>query len=314
MQEQNPSQESAEPVNPPSAPPVTPITPVVPSVTPVVPPAPHIPQKADAVPSTHPVNRANEDKPKWTDKTVALFTLFLFLAAVIQGVIFYKQWQEMHSGGADTHDLAVAAKTQAEAAKAQADEAKVQVDKMAESLKKTDALIKEATAQANATNLLAAQAQRSADYSQQAINAGVEAERPWVGVGSFNVSNFVEGQTAKVSFNYVNSGKRPATASARYAVTIVKSLPIFPDYSKAPPASIAFVLPGGSFGSTYDYEVPNAAFAEWKQTKQIFFVVAEIFYTDVETNKTYITRFCSYYNPANKNEPFPLCTRYNEAK
>ncbi|HTF69709.1 MAG TPA: hypothetical protein VK638_44240 [Edaphobacter sp.] len=88
-------------------------------------------------------NEAKEDEPKWTDKTVALFTLCLFLVAVIQGIIFYKQWQEMHSGGVDTHALADAAKSQADAAKAQADaakaqanEAEAQVEKMTEALGK----------------------------------------------------------------------------------------------------------------------------------------------------------------------------------
>jgi hypothetical protein len=26
------------------------------------------------------------------------------------------------------------------------------------------------------------------------------------------------------------------------------------------------------------------------------------------------THYCAYYAPTNKNQPFPLCTRYNEAR
>jgi hypothetical protein len=276
----------------------------------------------ELVTASHPTDavETNSDKPKWTDKTVAFFTLALFLAALIQGYIFYKQWQEMHSGGADTHDLAVAAKAQAEASDTQAKEATAQVDKLVESLKKTDALIAEATTQANATsqqavatNVLAKQAQRSADYAQQAIKTSVEAERPWIGVGNFAVSNFLEGQTAKITVNFVNSGKRPASASAFYNAQVVKDLPMYPSFTGIPP-SVAFVLPGASFGTVFDFDLPKNAFSEWKKNKESFFFLAEIVYTDIGTNTSHITHYCAYFSPDNKNQPFPLCTRYNEAK
>jgi hypothetical protein len=69
------------------------------------------------------------------------------------------QWYEMHTGGADTHDLAVAAGKQADAAKALADQAKAQTEKM-------DKLIKEATAQATATGQQA-RASMAASLTQQ---------------------------------------------------------------------------------------------------------------------------------------------------
>jgi hypothetical protein len=96
--------------------------------------------KAKVIPSSYSSDeerdKANGDKPKWTDKAVVFFTLCLVAVAIWQGIIFRKQWQEMHSGGVDTHALADAAKAQAEAAKAQAEEAKTQVDKMAAALKR----------------------------------------------------------------------------------------------------------------------------------------------------------------------------------
>jgi len=257
--------------------------------------------------------RSNGDKPKWTDIAMAFFTICLVIVSIIQGHIFYKQWQEMHSGGVDTHDLAVAAKSQADAAIAQANEAKEQVGKMAESLTKTDALIKEATAQAIATNNLALQAQRAADYAQQAIKTSVESERPWVGVSTAQVANFVEGQTAKITINVTNSGKRPASAKEIYGASAFNSLPLFPTLANNQ-ASVAYILPGASSTATFEYIVPDTAFSDWKRTKQIFFVYAEIVYTDVGTNTSYITHFCEFYNPDNKDQPFSLCTRYNEAK
>ncbi len=79
-------------------------------------------------------------------------------------------------------------------------------------------------------------------------------------------------------------------------------------------ASIAYILPGAGFNSTFEYNVPVGAFSEWKRTKQLFFIFSEIVYTDVGTNTSYITHFCEYYSPDNKDQPFTLCTRYNEAK
>jgi hypothetical protein len=48
------------------------------------------------------------------------FTLALVLVAVVSAAISYKQWEEIHSGGKDTHDLASAAKDQAAATKSSA--------------------------------------------------------------------------------------------------------------------------------------------------------------------------------------------------
>src|SRR5882672_11071972 len=73
--------------------------------------------KAPVVPSTHSPhkeqNETKEDKAKWTDKAVVFFTFCLVAVAIWQGIIFRRQWQEMHSGGTDTHDLALAAAAQA---------------------------------------------------------------------------------------------------------------------------------------------------------------------------------------------------------
>lgn len=251
--------------------------------------------------------KIKEDKPKWTDKAVVFFTFCLVVVAVVQGIIFFKQWQEMHSGGTDTHDLALAAK-------AQADEAKEQVDKMSKSLTKTDMLIKEAAAQATATNILAVQAQRSADLAQQAIKTTVESERPWIGVSSAQISNFTEGQTSQFILTITNSGKRPASSRSIYGFAVFKSLPLFPTLGNNNLVSESYILPGASTSATFEYNVPPGAFSEWKRSKQVFYLFAEIVYRDVGTNASYITDFCEFYNPDNKSQPFSYCPRYNEAK
>ncbi|HUZ93550.1 MAG TPA: hypothetical protein VMU57_01405 [Edaphobacter sp.] len=133
---------------------------------------------------------------------LAVFTVILAATSVGTVWILRNQLREMHSGGADTKALA-------EAAKAQAEEAKEQVGKMAESLTKTDNLIIQATAEAAATNRLALQAQRSADYARDAIKTSVEADRPWI-VPDFPPHNKHTIQEANLEWH--NGGNVPAVA------------------------------------------------------------------------------------------------------
>lgn len=105
---------------------------------------------------------------------MAIFTAVLAVVGVLTYFILKNQLREMHEGGADTHDLAVAAGKQADAAKILAEQAKAQTGRMDKSLEK-------ATEQAIATNNLASQAKRSADIARDAFKA---SNRPYVGVGT----------------------------------------------------------------------------------------------------------------------------------
>src|SRR5258708_10466685 len=97
------------------------------------------------------------DKPKWTDVAIVVLTLGILGAAVLQTHVFNKQWEEMHAGGMDTRDLAIAAKAQADAAKAQSES--------------TRGLVQSAIDQAKATNKLANEARRSADAAESNAKA-----------------------------------------------------------------------------------------------------------------------------------------------
>lgn len=109
------------------------------------------------------------------------------------------QLQEMRSGAKDTHDLAVAAKAQADSTKAVADRARAQVE---------------------ATNKLAQEASRSADISDNALRITQELaildKRPWVGF------NFIDNTTESGGYlrpylvgNIANTGKTPAVDMTR---------------------------------------------------------------------------------------------------
>lgn len=203
-------------------------------------------------------NETKEDKPKWTDKTVALFTLFLFLAAVIQGVIFYKQWQEMHSGGEDTHTLALAAKAQADAAKAQADEAKEQVERMAEALNKTDSLIKEATAQAVATKGIAASTQNQEAILKEFLDAEVDKDQASVTVRNPRIvqtDRFRRIPALEVDF--FNAGTNSAT---QIFYTSKRSFAMGPGYVTDGEATASYLkIIGTQYGPK----------SEWSQTQDI---------------------------------------------
>src|SRR5260370_20825473 len=119
----------------------------------------------------------SRENAKWTDIAIVILTAGIVLAAVVQTVIFNKQWKEMHDSGTDTHDLAVAAKAQADAAKAQADRTKDLADR--------------ALVQTRVIRALVDQADRANDIALGAMEAN---ERAWVSVdvgektGNFSVT------------------------------------------------------------------------------------------------------------------------------
>ena len=146
---------------------------------------------------------------------MAIFTFVIACAAVAQYFIFHSQrevmrdqWKvmrdqynvmdnqlrEMRSGAKDTHDLAVAAKAQADSTKAVADRARAQVE---------------------ATNKLAQEASRSADISDNMLRNTQELadleRRPWIGF------NFIDNTTESGGYfiatligTIANTGKTPA--------------------------------------------------------------------------------------------------------
>ncbi len=162
------------------------------------------------------------------------------LAVVFTLLFVALQWREMKEGGKDTKALAEAAKTQAEAAKAQSEQAEAQTKKMAESLSKTDNLIRQATAQAKAGNELARAARRSADIANEALEAGIESgwedRRPWVGLQAFQCNGCTETdgnlRIGVLAGIIANTGKTPAIRMSIHVGSILnirKSDPI-PDW------------------------------------------------------------------------------------
>jgi hypothetical protein len=276
--------------------------------------------EAEVVPSAHSAhkenNHAKDHKPKWTDRTMAFFTVFLFLAAVIQAVIFFKQWQEMHTGGTDTHDLALAAKSQA-------DETKAQVEKMNEGLTKTDKLIAEATAQATSTKILADDTLKQAKATRDLVSQSTNEGRPWLGV-TITVSDFEAGKESKVGFLTTNSGKRPAKLTGIHlGGNEYKEFPKEPTFGSSGfgGGSTVVIVPGS--GSGIELIIPKGFTDEANMTRLNaasigdlhFFVYERVDYEDVITHTTHWTKTCMMYHPKTDSiaAGFAYCSTYNDA-
>ncbi len=180
------------------------------------PPKPSDTPKADPATAT----RLQEVKEKMTafERSTLRWAKVAVIMSALAAIFVCLQWWEMHSGSADTHDLAIAAGKQADAAKAQSEQAKAQTEKMAESLGKTDDLIRQATEQSKATNALALATKRSAEIAEQALKSNIDSawedRRPWVGLQSseclqcsFNNDTLIIGRLVGV---IANTGRTPA--------------------------------------------------------------------------------------------------------
>lgn len=137
--------------------------------------------------------KAEREMTAFELSTIRWARLAVFMS-LMAAIFVCLQWCEMRRGGADTHDLAEAAKRQADAAKDLAGQAKTQTEKMAD-------LIARTTEQASATN-------RLADTSQRVFTV---SNRPYIGLADWYVS--VRPDIQKMDFNAIvkNFGSVPGT-------------------------------------------------------------------------------------------------------
>jgi len=229
---------------------------------------------------------------RWTKAT------FFILGVTCIFIAF--QWNEMRSGGRDTHDLAVAAK-------AQADQATAQTQKMAESLTKTDSLIKATTAQVKAANDLASEAKRAADLSKQTVDAEsarfIDDQRPYLWVNKTDAPLLQAGHKAIWSFEYTNYGRSPAIGVVLRAQTIFGSgsrarirndlyNPIHPNVSDR----TGSVMPPQYIGYSSAFSVETLTIEDVKEIPlhdDGIALLAYFEYFDIRGN-LYQTRFCIF--------------------
>ena len=133
-----------------------------------------------------------KEGPKWTDIAI------VFLTAVI-AVTSYLQWHEIHLGGQDTHDLAVAAKDQVTAIKSQ-------VDQMKQEATDTHDLAVAAKSQAINTQRQAEALKTLAELSKRSF----AANRPFVSAD--HVSSFIDPQ-GRLNYRAVMFNSGPFAAA-----------------------------------------------------------------------------------------------------
>lgn len=240
------------------------------------------------------------------------------------------QLAEMKGGSADTHELAVQAKNQADAAKAQSDATKAQADS-------TKAVAQSGVDQAKATNRLATESARSANAAIANANAAKEAtvtgqkslnlserimfvqERPWVGINTFNATIDDTGKiTGTIGFN--NFGRSPAfDVEMRTTCTFNKApdLNIERTYMFAATGSKSILMPnsGGksSDGMTCELHLSPTQSNLVEQGFTAIYLFGLITYRDsINTNNPlHTTRFCGRWNP--KTKAFDDCPVYSSA-
>lgn len=251
-----------------------------------------------------------------TDRIIAIFTIVL-------GVVAAGQWWEMYTGSRDTHALAVSAQQLARAAKAQAKFASKDVDALTQqdgdlgrSLEKTDALIKEAVAQARATQKLALEARRSADAADQAVSLSKRADRAWLELVISAPKNPRPGKQDDISASYINVGKTPAHILASNlggaSGLFIPDEPVYgPSIDVVNSESIAFPGQGGSMKSTPRSPVTFPQWVNLTRGGMKLFIYARLLYRSEGDSKIHYTHACITWNPPSKE--WINCDAYNDA-
>lgn len=216
----------------------------------------------------------------------------------------------MHSGGADTHDLAIAAKAQADEAKIQSQEATIQAKDATASADYMKQLANETLAQAIATNKLAAQAQKSAEYAgdlsrtaaselKTAQATAQNDERAWIGVQQTQLASFEPGKPVSAIIILDNTGKSPARH-----ITYTSTMQILPTGSSPP---FGLDIPDAtwtgitSIAPQVGYRlqvVTNSILSQElrdliEHNDRVIWVWGTLQYEDI-FNQSHLTEFCAY--------------------
>jgi hypothetical protein len=246
----------------------------------------------------------------------------VFMSA-LAAIFVCLQWWEMHTGGQDTHELAVAAKGQAEKMQSVSDAA----DKIRQASQ--DMVIQ--------NQRIADNSQKAMDASNRQSKAALDAtianakrdQRAWVGVIAIPSEGFTETVPWKATVVFFNSGRTPARIVQSSGMFITSPIPI----SGPPPEQIKRLIfkpaqsiaPQGSYrevlGMDYPAVVSTAVQKQGQQTllsqyvmiknKQLFLYYFGILKYDDSFGKHRETQFCIFLaNPETKEAGF--CDAFND--
>jgi hypothetical protein len=236
--------------------------------------------------------------------------LIVLLTAVIAGTS-YLQWREIHHGSSDTHDLAVAAKAQADKMKDVSDAAD-KIRQAADNMVTQDQRIAD-----NAQNSLNA----SNRQGRAALDASIESshldQRAWLNVSGFKLSEEPTlDQGATVLLSVFNSGKTPALEMTNESILLSSNI-------EPPPTAFSFelnpvsrsIVPPGTAGTFFKtnpltLKTLSQASAYGSGLSKIY-VEAIIHYKDT-FGHSHWTRVCAWHASGAPLDTFLFCEHGNE--
>jgi hypothetical protein len=274
------------------------------------------------------------------EKATLRWARIAVLMSCLAAIFVCAQWWEMHSSSGDTHDLAVAAGQQATAANTQSQQAIAQTSNMAASLTKTDDLIRQATAQARATNDLAREAKRSADIAKTTMVSGTRA---YLALGQVKLYCPIcdaeksppmptqpspGSNNASVSLFFVNSGHSPAHDIDEAAILYVAPLdqsfafPEQPDVLEQPKHMMVQASTNFPLEITRTFNAINIADARGQipcgssispPCPSPLYFYGHVSYSDV-FNDRHTLLYCVQYHPTTYANPeeWSACPYHNE--
>ncbi len=170
------------------------------------------------------------------------------------------------------------------------------------------------------------QASRLAKDTEEANANALQADRPWMG-GYIQVSDFEADKKPTYTIVFTNSGRRPAHIDFSGArEDWYPAFPADPDREywarvtdEQPSTNV--VVPGQQVIMVSQGTTPltpvDLTWASTLDSTHVFFVFADVNYTDLRTNEKHWTHICERYYPkmkTDKDAGFRNCKEYNDAR
>jgi hypothetical protein len=162
---------------------------------------------------------------QWT----AVATVVIAFATVVNLIVAAAMWREMHKGGADTHDLALAAKSQASNTENLAKSSVEQVGKLREEVEQLKRSADETHAMADTARKSLAIGEMNTAKQLSIATAQVEvtqrqleaSRRPYVGVASVVYTPDLSQNKITITPRFINVGPSPAeNVSLKYRLWV----------------------------------------------------------------------------------------------
>jgi hypothetical protein len=277
------------------------------------------------------------------DRWQLVFTFVIAVSTFFYTIFAGWTLHEIHSGSADTHNLAVAAANQASHTEEIAQAAQDQVDAANEISDAADSFSETAEVaveefrraagdSAAASKQSAANAERTIKNAQQSFR---EEQRAWVGIAGQGVSQFEPKKPIILFADFGNSGRTPArNVMTRTASMLIDARsPILGPNTEhirmlrqSTPQSGPAIAPQARYSLTIGRDNPpddtegmkrarENIFANFDQIKSkalILYVFGEISYDDI-SGRPHVTRFCLFLtDPEAKTVTF--CPQFNDVQ